>query len=155
QTALAVVLLIGSGLMIRTFQHLRNIQPGFSHPEEVQILHSMIPESVADQPERVMQLHNEILDKLAALPGVTSVGFADSAPPKTFLTGSIVLFAEDKTFPSPPLAGIRKITPGFFNTMGTPIVDGRDLTWTDLYEGRHVGMVSENLAREWWGSPAA
>jgi predicted permease len=155
QTTLAVVLLIGSGLMIRTFQHLRNIQPGFSHPEEIQILHSMMPESVARQPEGVMRLHNEILDKLAALPGVTSVGFADSAPLETFLVGDNVLYAEDKTFASPPLVRLRKIAPGFFKTMGTPLVTGRDLTWTDLYDGRHVGMVSENLAREWWGSPAA
>jgi predicted permease len=155
QTALAVVLLIGSGLMIRTFQHLHNVQPGFSHPEEVQILHSMIPQSVALQPEGVMRLHHEILDKLASLPGVTSVGFADSAPLETFLTGRNVLYAEDKTFPSPPLVGMRKIAPGFFQTMGTPLIAGRDLTWTDLYDGRHVAVVSENLALEWWGGPTA
>ena len=155
QTALAVVLLIGSGLMIRTFQYLRNVQAGFSHPEEVQILHSIIPESVVGQPERVMRLHHEILNRLATLPGVTSVGFADSAPLETFLGGSNVLYAEDKTFPSPPLARMRKIAPGFFKTMGTSLIAGHDLTWTDLYNGRHVAMVSENLAREWWGSPAA
>jgi predicted permease len=76
QVALALVLLISSGLMIRTFQQLRSVQPGFTHPEEVQILHAMIPESIAKEPERVMRIENEIMDKLAALPGVTSVGFA-------------------------------------------------------------------------------
>ena len=47
------------------------------------------------------------------------------------------------------------IAPGFFKTMGTRIIAGRDFTWTDLYEKRHVAMVSENLARELWGDPRA
>jgi predicted permease len=158
QVALALVLLIGSGLMLRTFQHLHNVQPGFSRPEEIQILHSMIPASVAKEPERVMRLQHEILDKLAAIPGVTSVGFANAAPLE--YPGSLgnPVYAEDKTFPEgqvPPLRRIRKITPGFFKTMGTRVVAGRDFTWTDLYETRRVAIVSENLAREWWGVPRA
>jgi predicted permease len=157
QVALALVLLISSGLMIRTFQRLRSVQPGFTHPEQVQILHSMIPESIAKEPERVMRMQNEILDKLAALPGVASVGFADAAPLETFLSfGSNPVYAEDKRFAEgqvPPLRRIRKTAPGFFRTMGTRIVAGRDFTWTDLYEERDVAIVSENLAREWWGDP--
>src|SRR5262249_27383862 len=43
--------------------------------------------------------------------------------------------------------------PGYFQTMGTRVVAGRDFTWTDLYQKRRVGIVSENLAREWWGDP--
>jgi len=50
---------------------------------------------------------------------------------------------------------IRKIAPGYFKTMGTRVVAGRDFTWTDLYEKRRVAIVSENLAREWWGEPRA
>ncbi len=152
QMALALVLLISSGLMIRTFQHMLDVQPGFTRPEEVHILHSLMPQSVADQPERLMHMHNEILDKLAAIPGVTSVGFADTAPLETiFGEQSNVLYAEDKEFPTPHVAKMRKIGPGFFHTMGTRIIAGRDLTWADLYDKRHVAMVSENLAKEWWG----
>jgi predicted permease len=147
--------LIGSGLMIRTFQHLRSVQPGVSHPEDVQITHAMSPVSDGGQPERIMRSHQEILDKLAALPGVASVGFADSAPLERSFTTSNVLYAEDKIFSNPPLIAMRKIAPGFFKTMGTPLLAGRDLVWTDLYDGRHVSIVSENLAREWWGSAAA
>jgi putative ABC transport system permease protein len=68
------------------------------------------------------------------------------------------LWAEDKTFQAgqvPPLRRIRETAPGFFKTMGTRIVAGRDFTWTDLYDKRHVAIVSENLAREWWGDPRA
>jgi putative ABC transport system permease protein len=158
QVALALVLLIGSGLMLRTVQHLRRVQPGFTHPEEVQILHSMIPDTLAKEPERVMRMQHEILEKLAAIPGVTSVGLANAAPLE--YPGSLgnPVYAEDKTFADgqvPPLRRIRKITPGFFKTMGTRVVAGRDFTWTDLYDKRRVAIVSENLAREWWGVPRA
>ncbi len=57
--------------------------------------------------------------------------------------------------PGSPVRRIRKVTPGFFETMGTRVVAGRDFTWTDLYEKRRVAIVSENLAREWWGDPRA
>jgi hypothetical protein len=76
QVALALVLLVSSGLMIRTFQRLRSVQPGFTHPEEIQILHSMLPAAVAEEPERVMRMQHEILETLAAIPGVTSVGLS-------------------------------------------------------------------------------
>jgi predicted permease len=156
QVALALVLLIGSGLMIRTFQYLRGVQPGFTQPEEVQLLHSMIPATVAQEPERVMRMQHEILDKLAAIPGVTSVGFANAAPMEYLGSLGNPVYAEDKTFAPgqvPPLRRIRKITPAYFKTMGTRVIAGRDFTWTDLYEKRRVAIVSENLAREWWGVP--
>jgi predicted permease len=159
QVALALVLLVGSGLMIRTFQQLRSVHPGFTHPEEIQIVHSMVPAAIAQEPERVMRMQHEILDKLAAIPGVTSVGFASRAPLESFLGGAgNPIYAEDKTLaegPVPPIRQIRRTAPGYFRTMGTRVVAGRDFTWTDLYDGRRVAIVSENLAREWWGAPGA
>jgi predicted permease len=159
QVALALVLLIGSGLMIRTFQHLRSVQPGFTDPEEIQILHAMIPTAIAGEPERVMRMQHEILDKLAAIPGVTSVGFASRAPLESFLGPTRnPVYAQDKTFAEgqiPPLREHRMIAPGYFRTMGTRVIAGRDFAWTDLYEKRRVAIVSENLAREWWGNPRA
>jgi putative ABC transport system permease protein len=159
QVALALVLLIGSGLMVRTFQQLRSVHPGFTHAEEIQILHSMIPAAIANEPERAMRMQHEILDKLAAISGVTSVGFASRAPLESFLGGAgNPVYAEDKTFAEgqvPPIRQIRRIAPGYFKTMGTRVVAGRGLTWTDLYGKRRVAIVSENLAREWWGAPRA
>jgi predicted permease len=158
QVALALVLLISSGLMIRTFQHLRNVPPGFTHPEEIQIMHAFPPGDLADQPDRLMRRQQEILDKLAAIPGVTSVGLAGSAPLEQFFSPNNPVYAEDKPFAPgevPPTRRFRMIGPGFLKTMGTRIILGRDFTWTDLYEKRHVAMVSENLAREFWGDPHA
>ena len=159
QVALALVLLVSSGLMIRTFQQLRSVQPGFTHPEELQILHSMIPDAMAKEPDRVMRMQNEIVDKLAAIPGVLSVAFANVAPMESFLGGGgNPIYAEDKRFAEgqfPPVRQTRKIAPGLFKTIGTRVIAGRDFTWTDLYEKRRVAIVSENLAREWWGVPRA
>jgi predicted permease len=158
QMALALVLLISSGLMIRTFQHLHNIRPGFTHPEEIQVLHAFTPAALADQPERLMRMHQEILGKLAALPGVTSVALADSAPLETFFGPNNPVYAEDQSYAAgqvPPVRRFRMVAPGFFKTTGTRVIAGRDFTWTDLYEKRHVAMVSENLARELWGSSRA
>jgi predicted permease len=159
QVALALVLLVSSGLMIRTFQQLRRVQPGFTHPEELLIVHASIPQTIAQEPEHVMRTHHEILDRLAAIPGVTSVGLANSAPLESTLgVRGNPIDAEDKRLAegqTPPLRQTRMVAPGFFETMGTRVVAGRDVTWTDMYEKRRVALVSENLAREWWGSPSA
>jgi len=157
QVALALVLLVGSGLMIRTFQALRSVQPGFTHPEQVQLLRISIPDTQVKEPERVMRMENDMLDKLAAIPGVTSAALGSGAPLEGF-GGNDVLYARDKTYATgqiPPIRAFRNVTPGFFKTDGTTLIAGRDYSWTDLYDKRRVAIVSENLARELWGSPAA
>ncbi len=158
QVGLALVLLIGSGLMIRTFQALRQVQPGFTHPETVQLLRISIPGTQVKEPERVMRMQNEMMDKLAAIPGVDSVAMASNAPLETANTQNDLLYARDKVYAAgqiPPVRAFRYVSPGFFKTDGTPLIAGRDFSWTDVYDKRHVAIVSENLAREMWGSPAA
>jgi predicted permease len=156
QVGLALVLLIGSGLMIRTFAALRNVAPGFSNPEHVQMMHVSIPETHVKEPERVMRMENEMMDKLAAIPGVTSVGFANSAPLEGFNSNDLV-YAQDKQYAVgqvPPVRRYRFISPGYLKSTGTTLIAGRDFTWTDLYDKRHVALVSENMAREMWGRPS-
>ncbi len=158
QVGLALVLLIGSGLMIRTFQALRNVPPGFTHPEQVELLHISIPDSLVKDPERVMRMENDMIDKLAAIPGVTGAAFASGAPLERLGDWNDLLYAKDKDYSPgqiPPLRAFRFISPGFLKVDGTPLIAGRDFNWTDVYGKRRVAMVSENLAREVWGSPAA
>jgi predicted permease len=158
QVALALVLLISSGLMIRTFLSLRGVNPGFAHPEQIQLLRIVAPPPPAmPEPERVVRLQNNIADKLAAIPGVTSVGFASEMPMDGIGTDWDAVKAEGLTDFSrevPPLRIFHYVSPGLFATMGTRLVAGRDYTWTDLYGRRPVVVVSENLARELWGSAA-
>jgi putative ABC transport system permease protein len=152
QTALAVVLLISSGLMIRTFQTLRHVQPGFGDPAKLQTLRVFVPEAQVKEPERVIAMFQEIQRKLSALPGAGSTAFANSVPTDNN-NSTDLLYAEDRTYREgqlPPLRRFKFVAPGFFETMGIPLVAGRDYTWTDIAERRPVTMISENLAREMW-----
>ncbi len=157
QVGLALLLLVGAVLMIRTFQALRSVDPGFTQPEEVQLLRILILPEQVKEPERVMRMQNEMLDKLAAIPGVTSVALAGDAPLEG-LTNGDVLYAEDKTYRAgevPPGRQFRYVTPGFFKTTGTRLIAGRDFTWSDLYDKRRVAIVSQDLARDTWGDASA
>jgi len=157
QIALALVLLISSGLMMRTFQALRDVQPGFSRPQEVQTLRISIPEKQVPEPVQVIHMEQEILDKLAAIPGVSSVGMTTMIPMENAGWHDAV-FARDHVYSEsqiPPLRSFKFITPGLLKAMGNTLIAGREFTWTDIYEKRPVAMVSENLARELWKDPAS
>ncbi len=157
QTALAVVLLIGSGLMIRTFQALRQVDPGFTAPAEMQTLSIFIPESQVKEPVRVVRMLQDIRDKLAAIPGVSSAAFGNSVPTDNN-NSTDLLYAEDRTYAEgqlPPLRRFKFVAPGYFRTMGTRLVAGRDYNWTDIYDQRNYTIVSENLAREMWHDPSS
>ena len=159
QVALALVLLVSSGLMIRTFQALRTVQPGFTQPEQLQTIRVSIPKSLVMEPERVAHMQNEIADKLAAISGVTSVAFTSDMPMEATDRDWDAILTDDKTDDSseiPPLRLFKDVSPGYFQTMGTKLIAGRDYTWTDLYGRRPVAIISANLARELFGSaPAA
>ncbi|MGH9659551.1 MAG: FtsX-like permease family protein, partial [Bryobacteraceae bacterium] len=157
QIALALVLLIGAGLMIRTLQALKQVSPGFTLPGEVLTLRVSIPAAEIPEPERVARMYSDILHRIAAIPGVKSAGVSNSIT-MDGTDNNDVVFVEDRPGSDsqlPPIRRFKHISPGFLHTMGNPIVAGRDLTWTDVFEMRPVVLVSENFAREYWSSPAA
>jgi predicted permease len=158
QVAMALVLLVCAGLMIRTFHALETVDPGFTDPRHLQILRVAIPNQLIAEPARVIRTQKAIADKLEAIPGVTAVGFADAMAMEDpgHMWDSIV--AADKTNPRgeiPPLRWYKYVSPGFFHAAGTRLVAGRDLTWSEMYGGRPVALVSANLARELWSAPSA
>jgi predicted permease len=158
QMAMAVVLLVSAGLMIRTFQALRTVDPGFTDAQHLQVMRISIPDSLIAEPERVTRIENAITDKLEAIPGVKSAGFVSEMPMEGFDSDWDAVYAQDKTYSDaeiPPLRLFKHVSPGFLETAGTRIVAGRELTWTEVYGLRPVVMVSENLAREMWGTPSA
>ena len=156
QIALALTLLIVSGLMIRTFIAMRQVDPGFTRPEEVQTFVIEIPESLIGDPEQAARTFEGVAEQLGRVPGVTSVG----------LSSSITLDGEDNSnyvaieeFPDPEgtmvkLRRFKSIGPRYLETMGNRLVAGRSITWSDILEQRPVVMISEPLAREYRGEPA-
>lgn len=157
QVAMALVLLISAMLMIRTFRAMLNVDPGFSDGKSLQIMRLSIPDTMVADPVAVVRIQNSVLDKLAAIPGVSSVGFAASVPTSGAEPNWNEITVEGKTYKDDvnPLRLFNYVSPGYFHTAGTRIVAGRDFEWADVYGFRPVGMVSEGLARELWGSPAA
>jgi putative ABC transport system permease protein len=157
QVALALVLLVGSGLMIRTFLALRHVNPGFTAPQEVLTLRLFIPETQVKEPDAVVRMHQAIMEKIAAVPGVTSVALSSLVP----LGGSgwnDPIYVSDRTYTQdeiPPIRLFKFASPGLLRTMGSRLIAGRDLTWDDVYQKRHVALVSEKLARELWKEPSA
>jgi predicted permease len=154
QVALALVLLICSGLMIRTFRALMQVSPGFVAPDEVQTFRFSIPDTqIPDsEPERVIRTDEEILNKLAGIGGVSAVSFS-TAVPLDGRDSNDVLYAQDHVYGEgelPPIRRFKFISPGFFATLGTRLIAGRDLTWTDTYQKRPVAIISENFARQYW-----
>jgi predicted permease len=151
---MALVLLIVSGLMIRTFLAMQQVEPGFTNPEQVQTFRIEIPNTMGADPVEMARLHEQIAERLRAVPGVVSVG----------LSSSVTMDGEDNTNPlnvehfpvpegeMPPLRRFKSVAPGYFETMANPLLAGRAITWTDIYESRPVVVISKALAREYWGS---
>jgi predicted permease len=157
QVAMALVLLIGAVLMIRTFLAMRNVDPGFSAPASLQVMRLSIPETLVRDSTTVVHMQNGILDKLAAIPGVSSTGFAASVPMSGAEPSWDEILVEGKTYEddNPPMRLYNYVSPEYFRTAGTRLVAGRDFTWGEIYGVRPIGIISESLARELWGSPNA
>src|SRR5580658_4640018 len=155
QVGLALVLLVSSGLMIRTFEAVTHVQPGFTAPAEVETFHVHFPPEMIKAPERLVRMDQAILDKIGAIPGVSSADFSGAVPMDAGAESDPVLVRDH--VPQGQLPPARRsfwVSPSFFRTMGIPIVAGRDLTWDDVLNRRPVAIVSENLAREYWHNPS-
>jgi predicted permease len=156
QVALALVLLICSGLMIRTFRALTMVNPGFLRAAELQTFRISIPKAQVKEEEEVLRMEEEILHKVAAVPGVSSVAI-DTKIPADGDSWHDPIFVEDHTYSEgelPPVHLFKFVSPGFLQTMGTPLMAGREITWNETYKKIPIAMISESLAREYWPNPA-
>jgi predicted permease len=157
EVALAVILLVASGLMIRTFQAMRQVEPGFTQPENVLTLRVAIPESMVKDPFQTARMHEQIAARIQQLPGVVSVGLSSSITMDGFDSNDPI-FVEDFPTPEGVIPALRRykwIGENYFKTMGNRIVAGRDIEWRDIQTAAPVVVISENLAREYWKDPAA
>lgn len=156
EIALAVVLLVGSGLMLRTFQALRDVEPGFTQPEEVLTLRVSIPEMLITDPEQAIRTHEQIVHRIEEVPGVRSVGVTSSITMDGNNSNDPIFVEDAPVAPGviPPLRRYKWIGPNYFETMGNRVVAGRALTWDDSYARVPNVVVNEKFAREFWKEPA-
>ncbi len=156
QVALALVLLVGSGLMIRSFWELRAVDPGFT--AEGLLTFRLAPSPAKyESAESVARFYDELIDRLELIPGVTSAGGVSRLP----LTGVVpVLDTSIDEFPSAegeilPSFLFRNVTPGYFETMGIPLVEGR--LFTDDDHNARLGslIISESVKDQYWPEVSA
>jgi putative ABC transport system permease protein len=158
QVALAFILVVSAVLMVRTFVALRDVHPGFVDAASIQTVRTWVPNALRGDPSEFTRVQHRILDAVAAVPGVSSAAFTSGLPmegaPFTFdaqvgVEGRALAPGETQ-----PPRRLKIVSPGFFETMSTRIVAGRDLTWDDIDAGGRVALVSENFARELGAKPA-
>jgi predicted permease len=145
QVALALVLVVSAALMIRTFQALSEVDPGFSEAATIQTVKTWIPTALFHDPAEYTRMQHEMVDKIAALPGVTAVGFSNAVPiewPGMNTTIAVEGLASTQQ------SRVKFVSPGYFEAMGTRILAGRDVTWSDIEAGGRVVVVSAAYARE-------
>jgi predicted permease len=154
QVAMALVLLVASGLMVRTLLAIQSVQPGFTRPDQIQMVRISLPQVLAREPEQVIRVLKEMLDRVAAIPGVAAVGFASALPLENNRNG-VPVAVEGVTEPDrmPRNRRYRHASPGLFAAQGSRLLAGRDFTWDDVFNQRRVAIVSEKMARESWGEP--
>ena len=151
QVATSLVLLVGAGLLLRSFKNLQNIDLGFE-PESVLVGRvSLPPESYQEAPSR-RAFFEELTSKVKSLPGVKTVGLASVAPFSNGDHGQIFRIKGREPAPGQPelVARIRTVSPDYFAAVGTPLVRGRVIDETDMEKTPPVAMVDETLARRFW-----
>jgi putative ABC transport system permease protein len=150
EMALAAVLLIGAGLLVRSFERLARVHPGFS-PEGVLTFEIALPGTAYRDAESRARYFLEATERLRQIPGVDAVGATSWVP---FVLGSATRIAlPDRPLPAPgdePVADVRFVTPGIFEAMGIPLKQGRSITEADTAERQTVVVINEAMAREFW-----
>jgi putative ABC transport system permease protein len=151
EVAISFVLLIGAGLLISSFQHLRNLDPGFQ-PDHLLTMKVDLSEIRYPNRERRVAFFEEILRRVQALPGVKSVAVAGNLP-LTYNGDSMPIGVEGLPDPPPDQRAdviYRAVGPGYFSTMGIPLLRGRDFTDTDVADTKYTVVVSQKTAEHFW-----
>jgi predicted permease len=151
QVALSVVLLLSAGLLLRSLQHLMNASPGFATTHAFRFGLG-IPEKRYDTELKEIEFHRQLLQKLAAIPGVAGAGAAGRFPLRgeNGLGGSFQIAGSNIPAPLRPRASINAASPGYFAAMGIPLTEGRAFSWAEDRPGEHrVAIVNQTFVRSY------
>jgi len=146
EMALALVLLTGAGLMVKSFVRMRAVDPGF-RPENTLTMTIDLPDSVYHDARQMQTFHMDLLSRLAVLPGVTAAGAVNWRPLEHFgLRGDFQVEGR----PGHPWADKLCVSPGYFQAMGIRILAGRDFSFRDRAEAPGAAILSDSVARRLW-----
>jgi putative ABC transport system permease protein len=151
QVGLAFVLLVGAGLLIKSFSQLQQVNVGFNR-EHLLTMQISLPPAAYPQEANILNFYKDALRELSAVPGVNSAAAISQAP----LAGGgpqFIFSVEGRPLPTPaqaPIASYRTLTPDYFRTMGIPILKGRAITEADDQNALQVVVVNQNLADKIW-----
>ena len=157
QIALAVVVVIGAGLMVRSFEALRSVDPGFSAANVLTFEVAPLPAKYGN-PEAVARFYDRLVERLEAIPGVVRAGAIDLLP---VLTGTGISFGSViEEFPPAegelaPQFRQRRTTPGYFEAMGIPLIEGRAFTADDHNQRLPAVIISESVKARYWPNESA
>ena len=154
ELALSLVLLVGAGLMIRSFTRLVQVRPGF-RPEGVLTMSAVLAGDRYGQPEQRIQFLDAVTARIATLPGVTAVAAANNVPFSGGMNGGVQVEGRTLEGADVPNAEKRIVTDGYFGTMGIPVRQGRTFGPADRLDGPKVVVISETMARRLWPNESA
>ena len=153
QIAIAIILLIGAGLMVKSFWALLHVAPGF-RSESILTARLSLPRSRYPDNRRIAALEGEVLESLRGRPGVQSAGFATYVPLSGLDNGWSFLIEGRPPLPvgTYNMAQYRPVSAGYFETIGIPLLRGRPFTSADTAEAPWVVVINDSMAREYWPS---
>jgi putative ABC transport system permease protein len=151
QVALSVLLLVGAGLLLKSFWRLLHVEPGY-RTEGILTFNVSIPSSRYDSDEKVVGFYDQLLPAVRSIPGVTSAGAALGVP-MTWggWTNRLVLEGHPEMEESGPDADVRIVSPGYLETMGIPVLEGRAFRAEDRLDAPPVVLVNQRAVREGFG----
>src|SRR6266566_408588 len=153
QIAIAIILLIGAGLMVKSFWVLLHVAPGF-RSENILTARLSLPSSRYPDNQRIAALEGQVLESLRGRPGVQSAGFATYVPLSGLDNDWAFLIEGRPTLPvgTHNMAKYRPVSAGYFETIGIPLLRGRSFTSADTAESPWVVVINDSMAREYWPS---
>jgi putative ABC transport system permease protein len=153
ETALAFVLAVGAGLMIRTLSTLLDVPTGLRSPERAVVADMDLPQSRYPA-DRIPGFARELMQRVSSSPGVQSAALTSNVPldPRGHAEFGFSIEGEAVAPGQAPKAEMVFATPGYLDTMGIPLVRGRDLSWGDVKSAPHVVLVNEAFARRFFPS---
>ena len=155
EVALSLVLLIAAGLLIRSFIKILNTDPGFN-PENTMAMEIRLPRDRYPQPEQRVNLYQELAQRVEALPGVAAVGLAEDLPPGGWSYSPFQIVGQPALPKSEqPGTGLMAASPGYFASVGTPLLSGRLFTARDDAKAPPVALVNEAFARRHFAGGSA